>query len=137
MNDYTYGDMLKMQSEAKKRVLEMQKRSKYAVENFNSANRTVNTAEKHSENVNTSEEELPRVPKSISLPAGLPSQSVRQGVNRQRSREHKDIRELIKSVFGNFSEEDGEKMLILALSLLITTEKGDDSLLFALMYLLT
>ncbi len=133
MSGYNYNDMLKMQSEAKKRVLEMQKRSKYAAEDFNSKKRQ----EKTQEELQVREEELPRVPKSISLPAGLPTQNIRQSSNKSRRRERGDIRELLKNVFGNISEDDGEKMLILALCLLFTMEKGDDSLVFALMYLLT
>ena len=68
MNDYSYNDILRMQDEAKKRVLEMQKRSRAAADNFNNGSRI--NAQVHP----TEKEELPRVPRAISYPAQLQSQ---------------------------------------------------------------
>lgn len=130
MNDYTYQDMMRMQSEAKQRVLEMQKRSRNAAESFNGIQK--NSAPKKEE----PQEELPRVPKKISYPAGLHDGMSNQSVRKSRAGQGIDIRNTLKSVFGNLSADDYEKMFILSLSLLLTKDGADESLIMALMYLL-
>ncbi len=134
MNEYSYNDMLKMQSEAKRRVLEMQKRSKDVVQNF-SGSRALQQEHKGG----APEEELPRVPKAISFPAELHSGSRGMQNNRNKPLQGRgfDIRGTLESVFGKLTNDDYEKMLILSLCLLLAKENGDDSLIFALMYLLT
>ncbi len=135
MSDYTYQDMMRMQSEAKQRVLEMQKRSKSAAESFNGHSRA--------EKIDTlsPQQELPRVPKAISYPADLKGSQARAALSHHQTRERHnpltDIRGALQSVFGNLSEDDYEKMLIMALCLLLSEEQKDDSLIYALMYLLT
>ena len=37
MSDYSYKDLMRMQDEAKQRVIEMQKRSKYVADSFRGA----------------------------------------------------------------------------------------------------
>lgn len=127
MNDYSYQDMMRMQDEAKRRVLEMQKRSRNAADSFNGS-QNGNVREK------IDAEELPRVPKKISYPAGL------HGMQGQQRKNHTgqgiDIRNALKSVFGDLSGDDYEKMFILALCLLLTKDGADESLIMALMYLL-
>lgn len=134
MNDYSYNDMLKMQSEAKRRVLEMQKRSKDVVQNFSG-----NKKEQENRQSTVREDDLPRVPKAISFPAELHSNS--QGIKSHKSKAVQgrgfDIRGALESVFGNLSQDDYEKMFILSLCLLLAKENNDDSLIFSLMYLLT
>lgn len=135
MSDYSYQDVLRMQSEAKKRVLEMQKRSRDAAENFSGRHHT----EKPKEEAQP-EAELPRVPKSISYPTEIHSQSYRTGTSGHSSFNRlspPDIRKALTGVFGNLTADEYEKMFILSLCLLLSKEKGDDSLIFALMYLLT
>lgn len=131
MNDYTYQDMMRMQSEAKQRVLEMQKRSRNAAESFNGIQK--NSAPKKEE----PQEELPRVPKKISYPAGLHDGMSNKAVSKSRAGQGIDIRNTLKSVFGNLSADDYEKMFILSLSLLLTKDGADESLIMALMYLLS
>lgn len=135
MSDYSYNDMLRLQSEAKKRVMEMQKRSKAVAENFNSGH-----SEKKEAKESAGEEELPRVPRTISYPAELhASQQKQHGAMRSMRGNGTvlDIRKALTSVFGDLSNDDYEKMFILSLCLLLTKESKDDSLIFALMYLLT
>ncbi len=132
MSDYSYQDMMRMQSEAKKRVLEMQKRSRDAAENFN-GKRSVQ--EKKEESM---PEELPRIPRAISYPAGLQNQQRhKEGRQKPAFRNPADIRGMLASVFSELDEDDYEKMFILSLCLLLTREGTDDSLVLALMYLLT
>ncbi len=131
MSDYTYQDMMRMQSEAKQRVLEMQKRSRSAAESFNGAQKS---SERQKEEI---QEELPRVPKKISFPAELNPGQHRYSVGGKGSvGQLTDIRSSLKAVFGNLSGDDYEKMFILSLCLLLTTDGADESLIMALMYLL-
>lgn len=131
MSDYTYQDMMRMQSEAKQRVLEMQKRSRSAAESFNGAQKN---SDRQKEEI---QEELPRVPKKISFPAELnPGQQGYRVGGKGSSGQVTDIRSSLKAVFGNLSGDDYEKMFILSLCLLLTTDGADESLIMALMYLL-
>lgn len=131
MNDYTYQDMMRMQSEAKQRVLEMQKRSRNAADSFNGTQKNYVPPKEEPQ------EELPRVPKKISYPAGLhtghPNQTAQKKVHAGQGI---DIRNSLKAVFGNLSGDDYEKMFILSLCLLLTKDGADESLIMALMYLL-
>ncbi len=131
MNDYTYQDMMRMQNEAKQRVLEMQKRSRSAAESFNGIQK--NDIRKNEEH----QEELPRVPKKISFPAEINPGRVNQPHQKKPcTGRGTDIRNALKGVFGNLNGDDYEKMLILSLCLLLTTDGADESLIMALMYLL-
>lgn len=131
MSDYTYQDMMRMQSEAKARVLEMQKRSKNAADSFNGIQKT------NLPGTINEEDELPRVPKKISYPAGLRESSGINSVSRNlRTGQGIDIRNTLKSFFGDLSGDDYEKMFILSLCLLLTKDGADESLIMALMYLL-
>lgn len=136
MSDYTYNDMMKMQNEAKQRVLEMQKRSRDVLRSYNADN--LNSKERKAEPTVT-EEELPRVPKTISYPAELPSntRNMPQRKNMVSKSGKFDLKNALDSVFGKLTGEEYEKMFILALCLLLSKENGDDSLIFSLMYLLT
>ncbi len=131
MSDYTYQDMMRMQSEARERVLEMQKRSKNAADSFNGS-RNANYQEK-----NNDKDELPRVPRKISYPAGLHDNPGRNSsVKNLRTGQGIDIRSALKSFFGDLSGDEYEKMFILSLCLLLTKDGADESLIMALMYLL-
>lgn len=130
MKDYTYNDMMRMQNEAKQRVLEMQKRSRSAADSFR------NTGVSHGEK---GESELPRIPKAISYPAELKSSAKNHspGNTGELSLRQKNLRSNIYNIFGNLDNEDYERMFLLALCLLLAEDSHDDSLVFALMYLLT
>ena len=129
MNDYTYNDMMRMQDEAKRRVLEMQKRSKNVTDSFNKSN-------KGSEN--GKEDVLPRIPKAVSLPAGLHDADNKDRRGHTDGKNNKaNLRNDLYSVFGSLSDDDYEKMFILSLCLLLARESKDDTLILALMYLLS
>lgn len=131
MSDFSYNDMLRMQSEAKQRVLEMQKRSRSAADSW-SGNKNKNTDDGSNDN------DLPRVPKAVSFPAELNGGRCRQQHNVNYQHNHKvDLRNTLYSVFGNLTDDDYEKMFILSLCLLLAKDNKDDSLIFALMYLLS
>lgn len=126
MSDYSYGDMLRLQSEAKKRVMEMQKRSKAVAESFNSGH-----TDKKEYNETEKAEELPRVPRAISYPAELHTAQQKQHTPIRNMRPQGasfDIKKALFSVFGDLSNDDYEKMFILSLCLLLTKENKDDSL---------
>ncbi len=129
MNDYTYNDMMRMQDEAKRRVLEMQQRSKNVTESFNKAKQG---------NEENKEDNLPRIPKAVSLPAGLHGTDNKEGRGHYHGKNNKaDLRNTLYSVFGSLSDDDYEKMFILSLCLLLSKESKDDSLILALMYILS
>ncbi|MBE6715581.1 MAG: hypothetical protein E7573_01525 [Ruminococcaceae bacterium] len=131
MSDYSYNDMLRMQSEAKQRVLEMQKRSRTAAENFQSKSQKCREVQ---------DEQLPSVPKAISFPADIRnvSSTHRSGVTHKNNNSTQfDLRKSLYNVFGNLTGDDYERMFIMSLCLLLAEENRDDSLIFALMYLLT
>ena len=131
MNDYTYQDMMRMQNEAKQRVLEMQKRSRSAADSFNGAQKTGDRQKEEPTG------ELPRVPKKISFPAGIHANQQNQAAQKKIfPGQGLDVRNTLKSVFGNLSGDEYEKMFILSLCLLLTKDGADESLIMALMYLL-
>lgn len=126
MNDYSYTDLLKMQEEAKRRVLDMQKRSKDYAESFASENKDGTSAETADENRDK--------PRSVSLPVGLRG-------NAEAAPEKKPAQTGKRSapwnIFGKLSRDEKEKLFILSLCLLLTNEGCEDELLLALMYILT
>ncbi len=137
MSDYTYKDMMRMQSEAKQRVIEMQKRSKLVADSFNDKNRAPKNENIEIENTNENED-LPRIAKAISYPTEITTVHPRQTHENSRNKHIiSDLRESLKKVFGNITGGDSEKLFIMALCLLLAEESTDDSLIMALMYLLT
>ncbi len=132
MNDYSYKDMMKMQSEAKQRVLEMQKRSRNAASHFNSEKANSNRDSVKNDN----EAELPRIAKAISYPTEITSE--RKSMPTEKDKNFAaDLRHSLRQIFGNIANGDSEKLFIMALCLLLAEENTDDTLIVALMYLLT
>lgn len=131
MGDNKYSDMITMQNEAKKRVIEMQKRSKFAADNFNASQGLKREPAK--------EEELPCIAKSISYPTEITKNARMHKAECMQNCEHTgNIRQLMRNIFGNITGGDSEKLLIMSLCLLLAEEENaDDSLIVALMYLLS
>lgn len=131
MSDNKYCDMLTMQNEAKKRVMEMRKRSKFAAENFNASQNPKKESEKN--------EDLPRFAKAISYPTEITQNTGLYKTDKCSASGGKgDIRQFMRNIFGNIVSGDSEKLLIMSLCLLLAEEENtDDSLVVALMYLLT
>lgn len=138
MSDYSYKDLMRMQDEAKQRVIEMQKRSKYVADSFRGAIAQQDKPEVNAEE-KRKEEELPRKPKAISYPADLRGSTGVRASSGQAARRKglPDIRNTLMSFFSDMSSDDCERMFILSLCLLLSKEKADDSLIIALMYLAT
>ena len=138
MSDYSYKDLMRMQDEAKQRVIEMQKRSKYVADSFRGAIAQQDKPEVKAEEKRR-EEELPRKPKAISYPADLRGATGVRASSGQAARRKglPDIRNTLMSFFSDMSSDDCERMFILSLCLLLSKEKADDSLIIALMYLAT
>lgn len=167
MSDYTYQDILRMQEEAKARVMEMRRRSRYVAEDFSPPA--------------PPPEALPEPPRqgppdharAIRMPVDLPRETPRtkeadgggevaqpgeasprregEGPPPRGGTPSRDAVPAAKSAargsfglpaalrgwFGSLGEEEAEKMLILALCLLLSQENGDEGLLLSLLYLLT
>lgn len=155
MKEYTYNDLLVMQEEAKQRVMEMQKKSKYAVEDMNKS------IEKNTENEKTyeavqssnlfSHRSVPvaQKPVNIQYPTGIVNSdnerhksvcvkntSDKRADNVKNTYKKNDAAAKFFNVFGKLSREESEKMLILALCMLLSNEQADENLIMALLYLI-
>ena len=161
MNDYSYQDIMRMQEEAKARVMEMRRRSRFLAEDFAggepNAEFGVRNAglqyEPETQSIARDREAQPeeRRARAIRMPVELPSPTERnekpaeprqaqpRALTGQKTaaRGSVGLPAALRSVFGNLGEEESEKMFILALCLLLSQENGDEGLLLALMYLLT
>ena len=124
MNDYSYRDIMRMQEEAKARVMEMQRRSRFLAEDF--------AGGKPSSECGVRSSELNR----STLPQQRP-ENAECGMRNAEFRQGTGLSAALRNVFGNLDEEETEKMFLLALCLLLHQENGDEGLLMAMMYLLT
>ena len=157
MKEYTYNDLLAMQEEAKQRVMEMQKKSKYAVEDMNktvfqnTVNKTVKETAEKRQTHSPHTVPIAQQPKSIQYPTGLVNSSQDKNkntfaknspaknadkCNTGKMPPKNDIALNFFNVFGKLSREESEKMLILALCLLLSNEQADENLIMALLYLI-
>ncbi len=130
MNDWSSSDMIKMQDEAKKRVMEMKDRSRFAAEDMN---RSI---------AGQTDEGLYDKVKAIKMPVELPEKKRKEkaGITKPEQLPEKinaDKKQMIKNVFGDLSEDELEKMFILSLCLLLSYEQCDEEIMLALMYILT
>lgn len=152
MTDWSNADMRRLQDDAKKRVMEMRERSKYAVRD---AELEAGFADGGAEPY--------RTPRFIKMPVGLlpRSEFAARGKENEETkartreetenasgaekasvpekkpeRREKPPSALIKNIFGELSDDDLERMFILSLCLLLSSERTDEELVIALMYLL-
>lgn len=129
MTGYGSKDMLTMQNEAKQRVMEMHRKSKLAANTFNNAN----VSQKKND-----EENLPRIPKATSFPTEIPqSGKGRVKLNGNSANTKTQPGQLFRNLLAGISDGDSEKLLIMSLCMLLSEESSDDSLIVALMYILT
>ncbi len=158
MSDYSYQDIMRMQEEAKARVMEMRRRSRFVAERFDPPLRVSSPPEREE----PTSGELPpeQHARAISLPVEFPSpekrqvaspqteppektaekpprQKERRGEERQSAARGQSLPFALRNVFGEMSREETEKMFLLSLFLLLSQENGDEGLLLSLMYLLT
>ncbi len=159
MSDYTYQDLLRMQEEAKARVMEMQRRSRFLTEEFDGDKPNSECGMRNAEFRQEPETPRGRRVGAIRMPVELPeanaefgmrNSELRQGAEERREqpssefgirsselRQGTGLSAALKNVFGSLGEEETEKMFLLALCLLLHQENGDEGLLLAMMYLLT
>ena len=158
MNEYTYQDLLRMQEEAKARVMEMRRRSCFLTEEFDRQEPSAQPRETEKRCFESSPEKCVKsIRMPLELPCEKPSQAaadgsaafggrrdptVPSGKNddaglKNAARGNTGLSAALRSIFGSLGEEETEKMFILSLCLLLSQENGDEGLLLALMYLLT
>ncbi len=157
MKEYTYNELVSMQEEAKQRVMEMQKKSKYAVDDMNRSfvrKPDNENAEEGSKSGNTfSQRTVPvaQQPRNIQYPTGLVNTEIEKQKkacekkteakaadksNEKKPQGKNDAMSKFFNVFGNLNREESEKMLILALCMLLSNEQADENLIMALLYLI-
>ena len=134
MNDYSYRDIMRMQEEAKARVMEMQRRSRFLAEDFAGGEARAESGERRAEIArSTLSQQRPENAEGGDR-SGPRAES---GVRRAEMRQGTGLSAALRNVFGNLDAEETEKMFLLALCLLLHQENGDEGLLLAMMYLLT
>lgn len=127
MADYTYKELMRMQSDAVRRVEDMQRRAREAA-GIGDRN---DDAEKKSADV-----VVKREPQHIPQPEGyLPRQETVPQPNQYDNRTNSFL-DGIRNVFDKV-DIDEDKALILSLVLLLSGERADEGLLTALIYMLT
>lgn len=148
MNEWSSDEMRRLQDEAKKRVLEMKARSKFAAEDMNK------TAGELSSFSGPRFIKAPDVPRAIKMPVELPERKrsfIREQekeIKQEAASESSDLTEkkerkesapsaLIKNIFGDLSDDDLERMFVLSLCLLLSYERTDEEVILALMYILS
>lgn len=157
MKEYTYSELAAMQEEAKQRVMEMQRKSKYAVEDMNRAfaqnTKTENTSGEEQRGKCFSHCSIPvaQQPRNIQYPTGIVNRENEKhkavcesntaavcmnNKNTKQTNAKNDTVTRFANVFGKLSREESEKMLILALCLLLSDEQTDENLIMALLYLI-
>ncbi|MBQ6066400.1 MAG: hypothetical protein IJK89_06225 [Clostridia bacterium] len=147
MNDYSYRDIMRMQEEAKARVMEMRRRSRFLAEDFAGGEARTESGVRRAEMQEEPQEYRAR---AIRMPVELPERGearaesgerrearAESGERRAEIRQGTGLTAALRNVFGNMGEEETEKMFLLSLCLLLSQENGDEGLLLAMMYLLT
>ncbi len=127
MADYTYTELMRMQSDAVKRVEDMQRRARRAA-GIDDESKTDASQNTHS---------VRREPHHIPQPEGYlpkPERSEQPKVNKEPT--GMTFLDGIKKGFDKFNIDE-DKALILSLVLLLSGENGDEDLLTALIYMLT
>ena len=124
MSDYSYSELMKMQNDAIRRVEEMQKRARQSA--------GLSQPDKASP-VEIKKEEPRRVPMPDDYLDGL--KAMAKGNPPERT-ENKRASSETDGFFKDFSF-DSDTALILSLVLLLAQEKGDETLIMALLYMLT
>lgn len=144
MSEWSSDEMRRLQDEAKKRVLEMKARSKFAAEDMN---RTMGE-QQGAPDVRFIK--APDSPRAIRMPVELPErrraslgapaaekEPCPERKEQRKERKENDPSALIKNVFGDMSDDDLERLFVLSLCLLLSSERTDDEVILALMYILS
>lgn len=150
MADYTYSELMKMQSDAINRVEDMQKRVRAAagIGETNNNNR-MNNAEAPRQKAGQSAAKRVMMPDDYlnELKKYAASSSHydndregKHGESRKKSGEEASPVQGLADKLSSFVSEmniDSDKALILSLIMLLSEEKADESLILALLYMLT
>jgi hypothetical protein len=127
MADYTYKELMRMQSDAVRRVEDMQRRAREAA---GIGDHRDDVEKKPADSV------VKREPQHIPQPEGyLPRQETVTQPNQYDNRTNSFL-DGIRNVFDKV-DIDEDKALILSLVLLLSGERADEGLLTALIYMLT
>ncbi len=137
MNNYSYSEIQSMQKKAMERVREMQKNSDAIVElaqqNFDSAYKP-NNAEKTIKSTAIK-------PKVTNMPPNFPEEKLFPDFNEYfRTKTSDDPKNEIKHKDNNILDNilsDPDRLLILGLLLLLKSEGNDETLMMALMYIMS
>lgn len=121
MADYTYRELMKMQSDAIRRAEEMQQRARQ-------------TAGLDEENVSSVIQ--PQEPKHIKMPEGYLANNQKSAEQKSAHNNSENVFDKLKNSFGDINI-DSDKALLLSLVMLLSEEKADELLIMALIYMLT
>lgn len=121
MADYTYNELMKMQNDAIRRVEDMQKKARQTA--------GLNDAEKGKKEIPVEE------PRRIPMPPNYLN-NTKERNNQNYKKEESIPFENIKNLFGDINISS-DTALLLSLILLLTEEKADETLIMALLYMLT
>ncbi len=149
MAEYSYNDIMKMQNDAIKRVNEMQKRAKTAVEEMNEEKSWPREMQTPQNSQNVKRVKMPDDYLDELKNFASTSSYFEEKKSEPKKREYvKEIEEkedypplkpqndMLKNILGDLNM-DSDKALILSLVLLLTEEKADEMLILALLYILS
>ena len=121
MADYTYHELMKMQNDAIRRVEDMQKKARQTA--------GLNKEEKEKKEIPVEE------PRRVPMPSDYLN-NLKQRNNQNNRAQQSNPFENIKNLFGDINISS-DTALLLSLVLLLTEEKADETLIMALLYMLT
>lgn len=122
MADYTYQELMKMQSDAIRRAEDMQSR----------ARRTAGFSDKENEEKPPIP---PQEPRRVKMPEGYLGTDKGSNQNNAQNK-NSNFFENIKNSFSDINI-DSDKALLLSLIMLLSEEKADELLIMALIYMLS
>lgn len=142
MNDWSPEEIRNLQQEAKKRVMEMKERSRFAAQDMN------RSMEREKNEMPAS----PDAPKVIRMPVEFERNDNKRRESAEKASEcgvitveepertahGKEIPDRIKSILPiKISNEESERLFLLSLCLLLGSERADHETLLALMYIMS
>lgn len=124
MADYTYHELMKMQNDAIRRVEDMQKKARQTA--------GLNKEEKEKKE----KKEIPvQEPRRVPMPSDY-LDNLKERNNQSNRRQENNPLGNIKNLFGDINISS-DTALLLSLILLLSEEKADETLIMALLYMLT
>lgn len=167
MNEVNYDEMKRMQAAAERRVGEMNRRSRLAVESFNGNGAFENNRNAGADDTSGSSHFTPvrdaPTPKNIKMPVEFPNSNGSVGIGRttkpvqgekphfvyeppsQNRRASTDLG-MRTNVYGKnsgvpflggLSKDETERLFLLSLCMLLKNENADEEMIAALMYIMT